>query len=269
MILLTATWSLGYAALVIIAAALSYTHLTQRHNPAVRWAAQILLAISTLLLWASLVIRYIRGHGWPFQSPADLAAGIALLLLAFYIIWSLTARHHQAAWFVSIIALALLSYALIEQPPTLSTQPFPSLGIRIGTVLNLSGGALLALAAAASLASLIPPANRRPTLENQPEAPGVRANDRASEVFVRGALLCLALSLAIDTWWLQKVGLGNANDAQQAGIAITWMVYFVAIRLRAQPDWKGWPWAAIVTVGFGCTLPILLNVPWLEMTLAL
>jgi hypothetical protein len=86
---------------------------------------------------------------------------------------------------------------------------------------------------------------------------------------VRGALFCLAASLAIDTWWLQKVGLGNINDAQQAGIAVTWMVYFIAIRLRTQPDWKGWPWTALVTVGFACTLPILLNVPWLELTLAL
>jgi hypothetical protein len=86
---------------------------------------------------------------------------------------------------------------------------------------------------------------------------------------VRGALFCLAVSLAIDTWWLQKVGLGNVNDAQQAGIAVAWMVYFVAIRLRSHSDWKGWPWTAILAVGFCCTLPILLNMPWLETTLPL
>jgi hypothetical protein len=77
----------------------------------------------------------------------------------------------------------------------------------------------------------------------------------------------LAFSLAIDTWWLQKVGLGNANDAQQAGIALAWMVFFVALRLRAHPRWRGWPWAAILTVGFICVLPILINAPWLEKTL--
>jgi hypothetical protein len=210
-----------------------------------------------------LIVRFTRGHGWPFQSPADLATGIAVLLLTLYLGWSLATSHRRAAWFVSITALALLSYALMRQPPTLSTQPFPSLGIRAGTILNLGGGAFLALAAAASLANLVF------SPSHPPEGPGANANDRASEAFVRGALFCLAMSLAIDTWWLQKVGLGNANDAQQAGIAVTWMVYFVAIRLRAQPDWKGWPWTAIVTVGFWCTLPILLNVPWLEMTLAL
>jgi hypothetical protein len=84
---------------------------------------------------------------------------------------------------------------------------------------------------------------------------------------VRGALLCLALSLAVDTWWLQKVGLGNANDAQQAGIALAWMVYFVALRLRANPLWRGWPWAAILSIGFLCVLPILIDAPWLEKTL--
>jgi len=265
MILLTATWSLGYAALAIAVATLSYHFLTRRRTASGQQPAQVLLTISTILLWTSLGIRIIRGHGWAFYSPADLATGIALLLLALYVVWSIVAHQHTTAWFVSAIALALLSYALIRQPPTLSTQPFPSPGIRAGTMLNLGGGALLALAAAASLATLLGRSNHQTHKSDL----ATRSSDRASEAFVRVALFCLAMSLAIDTWWLQKVGLGNANDAQQAGIAVTWMVYFCAIRLRTQPDWKGWPWTAIVTVGFGCTLPILLNVPWLETTLAL
>jgi hypothetical protein len=260
MMLLTAAWSLGYAALIIAAALLGYHAIFRRSELASRWVAKALLASSTILLWTSFFVRVIRGHGWPFRSPADLATGIALLLLLFYFAWSIAARQRTAALFVSVVALALLSYALIQQPLTLSTQPLPSPGIRVGTVLNLAGGALLALATAASLATLV----HLPGLAKDPIA-----TDRASEAFVRGALFCLATSLAIDTWWLQKIGLGNTNDAQQAGIAVTWMVYFVAVRLRAQPDWKGWPWTAVLTVGFGCTLPILLNVPWLETTLPL
>jgi len=263
MMLLTATWSLGYAALVISVFIQGLRIFFQRHTLAAQLAAHVLLGLSTILLWTSLAVRITRGHGWPFSSPADLATGIALLMLFFYICWSLATRQRAAGLFVSAIALVLLSYALIRQPLTLSTQPFPSTGIRLGTGLNVAGGALLALAAATSLS----------TLAGQPtaQAPGLSraAYDQASEVFVRGALFCLAVSLAIDTWWLQKVGLGNINDAQQAGIAVTWMVYFVAIRLRSQPDWKGWPWTALVTIGFVCTLPILLNVPWLEATLSL
>jgi hypothetical protein len=265
MILLTATWSLGFAALAIAVATLSYLFIAKRHTASGQQASQVLLAISTTLLWTSLAIRIIRGHGWAFDSPADLATGIALLLLALYIVWSIVAHQHITAWFVSVVTFALLSYALVRQPPTLSTMPYPSPGIRAGTMLNLVGGALLALAAATSLATLI----GRPSHQAHKSELALSANDRASEAFVRVALFCLAASLAIDTWWLQKVGLGNANDAQQAGIAVTWMVYFIAIRLRAQSDWKGWPWTAIVTVGFGCTLPILLNLPWLETTLAL
>jgi hypothetical protein len=93
------------------------------------------------------------------------------------------------------------------------------------------------------------------------------ASERATAILVRVALLCLAVTLAIDTWWLQMVGLGNKSDAQQAGIAIAWMVYFVALRLRASPRWRGWPWAMILIGGFVCTLPILLDVPWLESQL--
>jgi hypothetical protein len=196
-------------------------------------------------------------------------------MLAIYVGWSSVTRQHRAAWFVSVIAFALLSYVVIEQLPTLSTQPFPSPGVRAGTLLNLGGGAFLALASAASLSNMLLPRRELPRRDRAPAA-GTNAHEAtardtnlASEAFVRLALLCLASSLAIDTWWLQKIGLGNVNDAQQAGIAITWMVYFVAIRLRAQPNWRGWPWTAIVTVGFGCTLPILLNVPWLEAPLPL
>ena len=86
-------------------------------------------------------------------------------------------------------------------------------------------------------------------------------------MLVRIALLCLAVGLAIDTWWLQKVGLGTKNDAQQAGVAIAWMVYFIAVRLRASPRWRGWPWVSILIVGFVCTLPILMDVPWLGNSL--
>lgn len=263
MMLLTATWSLGYAALVVSVSIQSLRVLSQRHTLADQMAAHILLVIGTVLLWTSLAIRIVRGHGWPFNSPADLATGIALVMLSFYSGWSLVTRQRAAAPFVSGIALVLLSYALIRQPPTLSTQPYPSPGVRLGAGLNVAGGAFLALAAANSLSTLA----GQPT----PQTQGTDrvAYDQASEAFVRGALFCLALSLAIDTWWLQKVGLGNINDAQQAGIAVIWMVYFIAIRLRTQPDWKGWPWTALVTVGFACTLPILLNVPWLEATLSL
>jgi hypothetical protein len=239
--------------------------LTKRHLSAAGRAAPALLTLSMLLLSASLAIRIVRGHGWPFQSPADMATGIALLLLVFYLGWSAFTHQQAAIGLTSAIALALLSYALIRQPPTLSTQPFPSLGMRVGILLNLCGGAFLALGAAASLSSLLARRLARPGERDANEP----TDDLASEVFVRIALFCLALSLAIDTWWLQKVGLGNIDDAQQAGIAVVWMVYFGAIRLRAQPDWRGWPWTAIVTVGFACTLPILLNVPWLEMTLSL
>lgn len=269
MMLMTATWGLGYAALAISLATSSILFLTQQYRAAIKRVALGLLASSTLLLWSSQAIRIVRGHGWPFQTPADLATGIVLLQLGVYVGWSIITRRHQAAWFVSAIALALLSYAVIEQPPTFSTQPFPSPGVRVGTILNLGGGAFLALASAASLSNVVlSRRDRTSTADTGTHERTEGDNDLVSEAFVRLALLCLAASLAIDTWWLQKIGLGNVNDAQQAGIAITWMVYFFAIRLRAQPDWRGWPWTAIVTVGFGCTLPILLNVSWLETPLS-
>jgi hypothetical protein len=194
-------------------------------------------------------------------TPADSALGIALLLLLVHTVWSLFAHSKNTALTVSIIALALLSYGLSQYPQGPLTEPLTPTISLVSKALNLSGGSLLALAAAQSVALLLDNAQRHTMLADH------RREEQASEILVRTALLFLAASLAIDTWWLQKVGLGTENDVQQAGIAISWIVHFVALRLRTSPRWRGWPWASILLVGFICTLPILLDVSWLESKL--
>jgi hypothetical protein len=212
------------------------------------------------MLWIALLGRALHGHGWPFVSPADAATGIALLALLIHLAWGLSSGDWEAGYAVGAIALVLLSYGLARQAQSFATTYIRQEGVLLSSALSLCGGSLLALASATSLSrqlrALWPAHHSRPHRE-------------VSETLVRAALLCLALNLAIDTWWLQKVGLGNENDAQQAGIAIVWMVYFVALRLRASPRWRGWPWTAVLAVGFVCTLPILINVPWLESTLSI
>jgi hypothetical protein len=135
----------------------------------------------------------------------------------------------------------------------------------LSDALNACAASLLALAAAISLTNTVLAWHRPAPQGGQSAVAG--AEERTSEILVRVTLVCLAASLAIDTWWLQKVGLGGGGDAQQAGIAIAWMVFFVALRLRTSSRWRGWPWASLLAVGFVCTLPILLNVPWLDNTL--
>jgi hypothetical protein len=178
---------------------------------------------------------------------------IALLLLLLHTVWTLFSSRTETSLAVTIIALALLTIALSQFPQGPVTSVF-SRASALSDLLYACGGSLLAMAAAASLTQA-------------PHARRTQSREEASEVLVRAALLCLAVGLAIDTWWLQKVGLGTSGDAQQAGIAISWMIYFIALRLRSNPRWRGWPWASIVTVGFVCTLPILLDVPWLNNTL--
>jgi hypothetical protein len=260
MVIVTAWWGLGYAALMV--SMVAYGWYLLRRDKATGLAGLILALLSTLILWVGLVSRATRGHGWPLVSSADAASGIALLVLLLYAGWKLRAPELETGFTVTAVALILLSYGLGQRSPTLPTQMLPSTGVLVGTALKLSGGSMLALAAATSVTPLI---------ANGPhQRAGQSGRDlKASETLVRGALLCLAFSLAIDTWWLQKVGLGNANDAQQAGIALAWMVYFGALRLRADPRWRGWPWAAILSIGFVCILPILINAPWLEKTLPL
>jgi hypothetical protein len=267
MIILSAWWGMGYAALAV--ATVVYGWHVVRTDRAIRVAGQILATIGTLSLCIGLLGRAIRGHGWPFVSPADAAAGIALLMLLIYWVWDLFSPQDGTGFTVSVIGLVLLSYSLTQYPGAPLTERIASTGTLLGSSLNLLGGGLLALAAAISLAGMMRVLHvlRSPDQsESRGETRG-EFRDRGSETLVRGALFCLAVSLAIDTWWLQKVGLGSRNDAQQAGIAIAWMIYFGALRLRTLPRWRGWPWAAILAVGFFCVLPILLNVPWLENTL--
>ncbi len=262
MIVVTAWWSLGFAALMVAIVAFGWS--ASRRDLALGLTGQVLTATGTLILWIGLISRVVKGHGWPFASSADLAIGIALLTLSIYLGCSLAWRDIRGGFAVTAIALILLAYGLGQQPATLIAPPRPSTGILVGTLLNLCGGSLLALAAAFSLTNLV---TRLMTPQDRQQPSPAPIDDRVSEALVRGALICLAISLAIDTWLLQKVGLGNANDAQQAGLAIAWMVYFIALRLRIHPRWREWPWATVLTVGFLCTLPILINAPWLENTL--
>lgn len=263
MVILTAWWGMGYAALMV--ATIAYGWYSIRSQKTVRLTGHVLAATSTWMLWTGLLRRATKGHGWPFVAPADRATGIALLMLLMYLGWELFSRERDTGFTVSSIALVLLSYGLSQYAGATVTDPITSVGMLLGASLNLCGGSLLALAAAVSLARLM---HARYALVSsvRPELP-LETGDQMSETLVRGALFSLAISLAIDTWWLQKVGLGSSNDAQQAGIAVAWMVYFVALRLRTTPRWRGWPWTAILAVGFICILPILIKVPWLETTL--
>jgi hypothetical protein len=274
MIAMAAWWGLGFAALLVAAAIYGWhvvdgciVHATRQAptaSKAMTWTAQTLSAIGTILLWAGLWTRALKGHGWPIVSPADTAMGIALLLLLLHTCWSLFSRRPETSLLVTIIALALLTCASSQFPQGPVTSALTSKASLLSDALYAGGGSLLAMAAATGLAHVMH-TWRSPGTAGPGDAE--QGPEEASEMLVRTALLCLAIGLAIDTWWLQKVGLGNENDAQQAGIAIAWMIYFVALRLRSSPRWRGWPWASILTVGFICTLPILMDVSWLDSTL--
>jgi hypothetical protein len=269
MVIMAAWWGLGYAALLVatvIYGRFILRYRTAQESQTLSLTGQILATISTLTLWIGLLSRAIKGHGWPLVSPADTTTGIALFILLAYIAWKLFAQERGAGFFVTTIALLLLSYGLGRQSPGPITHPFASKGMLLSNVLNLCGGSFLALATATSLTNLLF-SRRAPHMQEQGKSTAQEPRETASEVLVRGALLCLAVGLAIDTWWLQKVGLGSSNDAQQAGIAIAWMIFFVALRLRANSYWRGWPWTTVLSAGFVCVLPILMNVPWLENTL--
>jgi hypothetical protein len=265
MVIVTACWGLGYAALVM--ATIAYLWPSRHRLGSVSHVAGALVLISVLLQWGGMLSRALVGHGWPVVSTADRASAIGLLLLTLYLVWRQSARGTDPGPVVAAIALLLLSYGLGHYLEGMLTEPVPSLGVLIESLLNALGGSLLALAAACSVASWLPRKSGGP-----PETKQVPLEEKStdeSDRLVRGALLCLALGLAIDTWWLQKVGLGAIDDAQQAGIAVSWMVYFIALRLRSSPYWRGWPWTAMLVAGFVCTLPMLVQVSWLGTSLPL
>ena len=261
MITMAAWWGLGYAALLIAVVTYGTYAIYSYANAKRAWIAgltgRLLALMSAMLLGAATLSRAFQGRGWPFVSSADTVSGIALLTLLVYLGWRILSPKFDDGPAVTGMALLLLSFGLGGNPAVLATLPLKPVGALLSHSANLLGGSLLALAAAFGLTNLVLAGRGHPR----------HADQDATEVLVRAALLCLAIGLAIDTWWLQEVGLGSTQDAQQAGIAIAWMIYFVALRLRASPRWQGWPWTAILMVGFVCTLPILIDAPWLELTL--
>jgi len=252
---LSAWWGLGYAALAIAVGAYSWYRICQRRSAG--WAGDALTAIAGALVWAGLLRRGMQGHGWPFVSPSDRAVGIAAVMLINYVAWKWLSGADVGQFATASLALLLLSYGLAGMPDAPITSPMTSTPTWLGSGLKILSGGLLALAATVSLGS--PGGTQSPRSR--------QLADSMSENLVRVALFCLAISLGIDTWWLQRVGLGSTGDAQQAGIAIAWMVYFVALRLRASARWRGWPWAAILAAGFVCILPILIQAGWINHTL--
>jgi hypothetical protein len=267
-VMTAAWWGLGYGALLVAVVAYGRHFLqhdvfrSERTSPAEsiasRRVGESLVVASTILLLSGLISRALRGHGWPVASAADATAAMAVLALLVHTAWILSSQPTRPGLAPASIALLLLSYGLAHFPMAPVVTPFRPVMSVLSEALNLCGGAFLALAAASSLAAVV-----SARLADTP----THADDPVSEMMVRAALLCLAVSLAVDTWWLQKIELGRAGEAQQAGIAVVWMVYFVALRLRSSPRWRGWPWASVLLVGFACSLPILIDVPWLALPL--
>jgi len=274
MVTTAAWWGLGYGALLVAVVAYG-RHFLQHYafrgepaSPVERVALQrvgkSLTMVSTILLGTGVVSRALEGQGWPIVSAADAAAGIAGLALLLQTVWALSSRADGPGLAATCMALLLLSYGLARFPVAPVVVPFRPVAV-LSDALNLGAGAFLALAAAFSLTAVV-----SARLADRPLTAGrasPREDDPASEMLVRAALFCLAVSLAVDTWWLQKIELGRSGGVQQAGIAIVWMVYFVALRLRSSPRWRGWPWASVLLVGFVCALPILIDVPWLALPL--
>jgi hypothetical protein len=268
MISIAAWWGLGYAALLV--AFVTYGRGALRHRAredekSVQWVPWSLSALSTILLWVGLVTRARTGHGWPIVTTADAAAAIGLIALLVHTTWSLVAPKTSAGVAASGLALLALSYGLSRFPQAPVTLSLASRASLLSSGLNVLAAGLLGLAAAYSLTAVFRTRDAQRQGATGPD--GAQGRDQISETLVRVALLCLAVGLAVDTWWLQEVGLGREGDAQQAGIAIAWVVYFAALRLRGSARWRGWPWASILTVGFLCTLPILLDAEWLGNTL--
>ena len=271
---IAAWWGLGYAALLVSLVVYARQVLRDRvRQPGslstqdtiagrIAWS---LSALSTVLLWTGFVARGRAGHGWPIVTVADATAAIALWSLLVHTVCSLLAPRLDAGLATVSLSLLLLSYGLSRFPAAPVTLPLRLDASLLSGALNILGAALLGLAAAYSVTSVLGAyyAGRRGAADTQTAA----QRDRASEALVRAALLCLAIGLAVDTWWLQEVGLGREGDVQQAGIAIAWIVYFAALRLRSSMRWRGWPWASILTVGFFCILPILLDAAWLGNSL--
>ena len=275
MVMTAAWWGLGYGALLVAVVAYGrhflqhYVFRGQRASPVERVASQrvgeSLTVVSTILLGTGIASRALKGNGWPIVSAADAAAGIAVLVLLLQTMWALSSRPDGAGLAATCIALLLLSYGLARFPVAPVVVPSRPVASTLSDALNLGAGAFLALATAFSLTAAV-----SARLADRPLTAGrasPREDDPGSEMLVRAALLCLAVSLAVDTWWLQKIELGRTGEVQQAGIAIVWIVYFVALRLRSSPRWRGWPWASVLLVGFVCALPILIDVPWLVLPL--
>ena len=149
MIAMAAWWGLGFAALVVSVAARGW-HMLKRRQSSLLRTGQVLSAVGTVLLWTGLVSRAIKGRGWPIVTPADMAMAIALLLLLLHTLWSLVSSRPETGLAVTLVTVALLTYALSQFPQGPVTSMLSKASM-FSDLLYACGGSLLAMAAAASL----------------------------------------------------------------------------------------------------------------------
>lgn len=261
--LLAICWGLGYAAVVVAAALLGGSFI--RNDRALGLTGQLFLAPGAALPVTGLITQAMRSHAWPLATWMDTAVGIGLLMIVFYLAWTLLPSAHNASQYslgfvITLIAAILILWGLHRQGQTMIVNTATPINLLASQALIMCGGAFLGLSASGGLTDL------GGIVLNKRLPHWLPVEISVNETFVRWALFFLAIGLAVDVWWVQDPNSGLIGNAQQAGIAIAWMIYFIALRLKTYPRWQRWAWAGILVVGFVCILPILLNVPWLEKT---
>lgn len=260
---IAAYWGLAEAALVVATVLLTGHMLNGRRA----WAlgGQLLTLAGVLLLGVALTLRGARGHGWPIVSWADTAAGIGVLMLLVYLIWSSATGSECSGAPIVPIALGLAVLGAAQQVTAPVTMLLSQTDRIVGSSATLLSGAFLGLSAGTGLSGLARLALQRRFAHGR--WLDERTAMRWGEIWVRCGLLFLVVALVADVWLGQQFDLDAANNARQAGIAIGWMIYFVALRLKSHPRWQSWAWDAVQVIGFACMLPILLDVPWLNQPL--
>jgi|GEM_PF-4638511 len=260
---LAAYWGLGEAALAV-AGVLLVGYMLQGWRAWAR-SGQLLVIVGEVFLGAALILRGVRGHGWPITFWPDMAAGIGVVMLLVYLVWSSATRNPSTGAVTVPVALGLSLLGAAQQVTAPVTTPMSNLNLVLSSGATLLGGAFWGLSASIGLSGLIRLALKTRFIRGcwLP----ARVGSRWSEIWVRGGLIFLAIGLAIDVWWVKPLDLVATDNVRQGGIAIAWMIYFIALRLKNHPRWQGWAWDAIQVIGFACTLPILLDVPWLNQPL--
>jgi len=219
------------------------------------------MALTSVLLLVTLVMRGVIARHWPLGSQYEFTLGFAFLVVVIYLIVERRAQARTGGAGVCVVLLGLLGRALSMSPQLRAIGPLPpvlkSAWLQAHVLTVMVGYGCFCVAAGISLTSL----------GTSDAALSMRADMRR---LVEIGFPWLTLGILTGAMWAHNAwGRYWGWDPKETWSLITWLWYLALLHVGRPSDKHSRQFNWLVLAGFGLVLFTFVGVPWLARWLSL